>query len=511
MMMNKRLIRTVKKSKKYIAGNVISQWISLLVNMMMMGTIAKMLQNLYEGTIGEYQIVLTAIIAVVAVGIRFLCAILSSRMGYLASKEVKKILRQMIYKKLLKLGSSYREQINTSEVVQVAVEGVEQLETYFGAYLPQFFYAMLAPLTLFAFLSFVNFPSALVLLVCVPIIPVTIVMIQRWAKKLLAKYWSQYTTLGDTFLENLQGLTTTKIYQADEFKHREMNAQSEHRDYDYYAVNNVSEDEVGTIYERRISTLKNWLDSGEETFTTEEKNFLIQQYENLKTPFYYEYADGWSALLQNISTFILILALVIGFFVSGIFSDEFQTKADSIFFSTKLGRNKGVLSKMVAGFSIVSVFYILFIFLYTCIVLFVLGADGANCPIQLDLWRSVYNVTFLQAFLFIVLGGYVGTLFASLLAMLVSAITHSTTTAIIVPFIVLCAFPFLSRIMTLPQLCSFFPDQLLEIYIDIRESGLINLGGKVTTIATFIIPLYAIICLVLQPILYNTYKRAEIK
>lgn len=284
---------------------------------------------------------------------------------------------------------------------------------------------------------------------------------------------------------------------------------SGYRDYDYYAINNVSEDEVGTIYERRISTLKNWLDSGGETFTTEEKNFLIQQYENLKTPFYYEYVDGWSALLQNISTFILILALVIGFFVSGIFSDEFQIKADSIFFSSKLGRNKGVLSKIVAGFSIVSAFYILFIFLYTCIVLFVLGADGANCPIQLDLWRSVYNVTFLQAFLLIVLGGYVGTLFASLLAMLVSAITHSTTTAIIVPFIVLCAFPFLSRIMTLPQLCSFFPDQLLEIYIDIKESGFINLGGKVTTIATFIIPLYAIICLVLQPILYNTYKRVE--
>ena len=105
--------------------------------------------------------------------------------------------------------------------------------------------------------------------------------------------------------------------------------------------------------------------------------------------------------------------------MSGIFSDEFQTKADSIFFSSKLGRNKGVLSKMGAGMMIVSVFYIIFVVLYTAIVLFVLGADGANCPIQLDLWRSVYNVTFLQAYLFIVLGGYVGTLFASLLAMLV--------------------------------------------------------------------------------------------
>lgn len=102
------------------------------------------------------------------------------------------------------------------------------METYFGAYLPQFFYAMLAPLTLFGVLSVVNFPSALVLLVCVPMIPVTIMMVQRWAKKLLAKYWNQYTALGDTFLENLQGLTTIKIYQADEFKHKEMNEQSEH-------------------------------------------------------------------------------------------------------------------------------------------------------------------------------------------------------------------------------------------------------------------------------------------
>ena len=228
MMINKRLIGTVKESKKYIAGNVIYQWVSLAANITMMGAIAKMLQSLFEDTAGNRQIFLTAAIAAVAVLIRFACATAASRMGYLSSKAVKKTLREMIYKKLLRLGSSYKEQAHTSEVVQVAVEGVDQLETYFGAYLPQFIYAMLAPLTLFGVLSFVNFPSAIVLLVCVPLIPVTIVMIQKWAKKLLAKYWGQYTALGDTFLENLQGLTTTKIYQADAFKHKEMNEQSEH-------------------------------------------------------------------------------------------------------------------------------------------------------------------------------------------------------------------------------------------------------------------------------------------
>ena len=228
MMINKRLIGTVKESKKYIAGNVLCQWISLAANITMMGAIAHLLQQLHNRTSSDRTIAATAVIAAGTVLVRFVCAVLSSRMGYLSSKAVKKTLREMIYRKLLRLGVSYKEQINTSEVVQVAVEGVDQLETYFGAYLPQFFYAMLAPLTLFAVLAFINLPSAVVLLICVPMIPVTIIGVQRWAKKLLAKYWGQYTALGDTFLENLQGLTTTKIYQSDAFKHEEMNRQSEH-------------------------------------------------------------------------------------------------------------------------------------------------------------------------------------------------------------------------------------------------------------------------------------------
>ena len=126
-------------------------------------------------------------------------------MGYLSSKAVKKVLREKIYRKLLRLGSSYKEKAQTSEIVQISVEGVEQLETYFGAYLPQFFYAMLAPLTLFIVLGFVNVPAAAVLLVCVPLIPAAIAAVQTWAKKLLSKYWGQYTALGDTFLRTCKG------------------------------------------------------------------------------------------------------------------------------------------------------------------------------------------------------------------------------------------------------------------------------------------------------------------
>ena len=227
MMINKRLIGTVAESKKYIAGNVILQWCSLAANIAMMFSITNLFAGLYYGNTSSHTLWATAAVVVLALVIRFLCTTGASRMSYLSSKAVKKTLRKKIYKKLLRLGASYNEQVKTSEVVQVAVEGVDQLETYFGAYLPQFFYAMLAPLTLFAVLCFVNVPAAIVLLICVPLIPIAIAAVQTSAKKLLSKYWGQYTALGDTFLENLQGLTTLKIYQADEFKNKEMNAEAE--------------------------------------------------------------------------------------------------------------------------------------------------------------------------------------------------------------------------------------------------------------------------------------------
>ena len=227
MMINKRLIGTVSESKKYIAGNVAAQWCSLAANIALMMAVTGLLASFFHKTEDKSSRFFTAAIAAAAVMIRFTCTLLSSRMGYLSSKTVKKTLREKIYEKLLRLGASYNGQVKTSEVVQVAVEGVEQLETYFGAYLPQFFYAMLAPITLFACLCFINVPSAIALLVCVPLIPVSIAAVQTWAKKLLSKYWGQYTALGDTFLENLQGLTTLKIYQADGFKNGEMNREAE--------------------------------------------------------------------------------------------------------------------------------------------------------------------------------------------------------------------------------------------------------------------------------------------
>lgn len=227
MMINKRLIGTVAESKKYIAGNVASQWVSLCSNVVVMGSIANFIGGLAYDKPQINDIILLVLTIAICVAVRFVCTKTSSKMSFLSSKSVKQKLRKMIFEKVLRLGASYNEKVMTSEIVQISVEGVEQLETYFGAYLPQFFYAMIAPLTLFVVTCFVNVLSAVVLLVCVPLIPIAIALVQTWAKKLLSKYWGQYTALGDTFLENLQGLTTLKIYKSDKFKNDEMNIEAE--------------------------------------------------------------------------------------------------------------------------------------------------------------------------------------------------------------------------------------------------------------------------------------------
>ncbi|AKT47105.1 cysteine ABC transporter ATP-binding protein [Eubacterium sulci ATCC 35585] len=226
-MINKRLVRLLSDGKKYIYGNIFFQWINLIANIVAIFLISGFISDTYYGNVTDVKLVRLIVILAIAVLTRVICNVASSKMSYLSSKKVKQVLRHKIMEKMLTLGSSYNEKVRTSEVVQVSVEGVEQIETYFGLYLPQLFYSLLAPLTLFAVIVFMSFTPAIVLLLCVPLIPISIAAVQTFAKKLLAKYWGKYTGLGDTFLENLQGLTTLKIYQADEYKNKKMNEEAE--------------------------------------------------------------------------------------------------------------------------------------------------------------------------------------------------------------------------------------------------------------------------------------------
>ena len=226
-MINKKLLSFDRGALRYVGANVAFQWLGMLCNVIFVRAIAQLVGAAFAGSLTSAQLWQNLVLCLATVPMRFAFTMLASAMSDQASKDVKRTLRSSIYAKLARLGPNYTETAATSEVVMLASEGVEQIDTYFAKYLPQLFYSLLAPVTLFVLLVGVHARSAILLLCCVPLIPMSIVAVQKFAKKLLANYWGEYTTLGDSFLENIQGLTTLKIYQADGWKHEQMNAQAE--------------------------------------------------------------------------------------------------------------------------------------------------------------------------------------------------------------------------------------------------------------------------------------------
>ena len=226
-MINKKLLSFDRGALRFVGANVAFQWLGMLCNVIFVRAIARLVGAAFAGMLTTGVLWQNLLLCLGTVPFRFVFTLLASGMSDQASKNLKRTLRSNIYDKLTRLGPNYTETAATSEVVMLASEGVEQIDTYFAKYLPQLVYSLLAPVTLFVLLVGVHARSAIILLCCVPLIPMSIVAVQKFAKKLLAKYWGEYTTLGDSFLENIQGLTTLKIYQADGWKHEQMNAQAE--------------------------------------------------------------------------------------------------------------------------------------------------------------------------------------------------------------------------------------------------------------------------------------------
>ena len=240
MMINKRLIGLCKESKKYIFLTIFVNWLAAVCNIVTIILIGQLINKVFSvgknitkdsstfiETLNKISFFNTGILIVVMLLIRFICNILYVKFSNAASKEARLTLRELIYKKLLKLGSNYNKVESTASIVQVTVEGVEQLEVYFGKYIPQFFYSLLVPVTLFIFMSAISLNAAIVFIACVPLIPMSIIAIMKIAKRILKDYWKSYSNLGGTFLENLQGLTTLKVYNVDEERHVKMNKEAE--------------------------------------------------------------------------------------------------------------------------------------------------------------------------------------------------------------------------------------------------------------------------------------------
>ena len=291
---------------------------------------------------------------------------------------------------------------------------------------------------------------------------------------------------------------------------------SDFQEYDWYRNEQVTPDQAGDFYTNRTRLMKQWLEAENSSaaylLTEKEQAYLVEQYETLATPFLYDYSEGWNQLLNNSASVIMIAALILGYLCAGIFSNEFRWKSDAVFFSSALGRDRAVAAKIQAGFLMVSCIYWLAVTLYTLITLGFLGIDGWNCPLQIKMWKSFYHLKLWQAWCLTCVGGYIGNLFSAFLTMWVSAKTRSSMFAATVPFLLVFLPNFLDnlgndRISKLLGLC---PDQLLQIDQALRYFNVYEIGGRVFSALSILLPVFSLLTLLLAPLMYREFRRKQI-
>jgi len=229
-MIDKKLLALLGENKKYIFYAVGLMIVGLFANLAITASICYAIQYAAEYTFSGSNaqgFILPAVIVIIAMAIRYVTSRSIGDLKDTLGRNVKKDLRQKIYDKIIKLGVRTTDNMSMAGLTQLSMEGVEQLDLYYSAYIPQFFYAMIAPIILFIVTVRINWAVALVLLACVPLIPMSIIAVSRYAKKIFAKYWGKYTSMGDSFLDSVQGLKELKIFQADAAQNIKMNETSE--------------------------------------------------------------------------------------------------------------------------------------------------------------------------------------------------------------------------------------------------------------------------------------------
>lgn len=229
-MIDKKLLALLGGNKKYIFYTVGLMIVGLFANLAITASICYAIQYAaeYASSGSNAQgFILPAVIVIIAMAIRYVTSRNIGDLKDTLGRNVKKDLRQKIYDKIIKLGVRTTDNMSMAGLTQLSMEGVEQLDLYYSAYIPQFFYAMIAPIILFVVTVRINWAVALVLLACVPLIPMSIIAVSRYAKKIFAKYWGKYTSMGDSFLDSVQGLRELKIFQADAAQNIKMNETSE--------------------------------------------------------------------------------------------------------------------------------------------------------------------------------------------------------------------------------------------------------------------------------------------
>lgn len=287
---------------------------------------------------------------------------------------------------------------------------------------------------------------------------------------------------------------------------------------DYFLAETLEPEQLSEFYDNRVNQLKNWLydktSTGYELFSEDEKQYMINCYESLDTPLEVGYTAGWEKTYYASYYVILYGTILMAFLISGVFANESRWKADSIFFSTELGRKKGTAAKLAAGFLFTTAVYWLMMALVNLVVLSCLGFEGANCPLQSssNFWKSTINITYLQRSMLQLADGYLLWMFLSGLVMMVSAISSSLSLSVTVPSLLILATDILGSrgyIREASKWIRLFPHAMASAYGN-ETIVLYSVFGRIVTPITIQRLLYSVLTILIVILCYRTYRRKQI-
>lgn len=223
-MLDKKLLSLLGKEKKLIVYITILQIIGLILTVSISMIMCIVLYQII--TFNEYKFLYLLFVVAVIILIKLFITRIIGKFQSIIADSVEISLRNKINEKILSQHKEFRK-YNSQALSQLSVEGIEQLNLYYTIYIPQFFYSLISPLILFIIFCFISWEVAIIFLVCVPLIPMSIIAISKYAKKIFAKYWDKYLAMGGEFLDSIKGLKELKIFLYDEKRGTELDLKAE--------------------------------------------------------------------------------------------------------------------------------------------------------------------------------------------------------------------------------------------------------------------------------------------
>ena len=212
-MFNKKLFNELKSEKLQILKLLLIKILQMTTNVAMIFLIGKSIEALISSSFSGSKFILFMLLIM---GLNIFLIKIEASISYKASYRIKNNLRERLMKKVFSFKMEYGSKISISEVINLGVEGIEQLNLFYSALLPQLLFSIIGPIILFCILSFLDFKIAIIMLLLIPLIPLAIMMVQKLAKKVVKTYWKSYTNLSEVFIDFLYGLTSLEVFNADE-------------------------------------------------------------------------------------------------------------------------------------------------------------------------------------------------------------------------------------------------------------------------------------------------------